>query len=164
MMASPRFSLALRWYALAAAILAVDQATKAVVLAHFAYGESLPALPFLSWTYACNTGVAFSLFEGFGSIFGVVAAVIAVYLAIELWRLKGGWLEGLAYSCVLGGALGNLTDRLLHGCVVDFVHVHYGWFNFPVFNAADSAITVGAAAWIGLVALDFKRAKAAPTT
>ena len=157
-----RAPTALRWYALAAGILAVDQATKAVVLAHFAYGESTRVLPFLSWTYACNTGVAFSLFQGFGSIFGVVAALIAAYLAIEIWRLKVGWLEGMAYACVLGGALGNLADRLLHGCVVDFVHVHYGWFNFPVFNAADSAITVGAAAWIGLVALDFKRPKAEP--
>ena len=157
-----RAPTALRWYALAAGILAVDQATKAVVLAHFAYGESVRVLPFLSWTYACNTGVAFSLFQGFGSVFGVVAALIAAYLAIEIWRLKVGWLEGMAYACVLGGALGNLADRLLHGCVVDFVHVHYGWFNFPVFNAADSAITIGAAAWIGLVALDFKRPRREP--
>ena len=161
-MPSSRITSALRWYALAGGILAVDQATKAVILAHFAYGESVAVLPFLFWTHACNTGVAFSLFEGFGSIFGVVAAVISAYLAIEIWRLKVGWLEGTAYACVLGGALGNLADRLLHGCVVDFVHVHYGWFNFPVFNVADSAITIGAVAWIGLVALDFKRPKAEP--
>lgn len=151
---------ALAWYGLAAAVLVLDQLAKGVVTAHLDYGESIPALPFLAWTFACNTGVAFSLFEGFSAAFAVVAAVVAAYLAFEIWRWKSGWVEGAAYACVLGGALGNLTDRVLHGCVVDFVHVRYDWFNFPVFNVADSAITIGAAAWIGLVLLDMKRAGA----
>lgn len=151
------------WYALAAAILALDQLAKRVATMHLDYGESIAALPFLAWTFACNTGVAFSLFEGFSAAFAVVAAVVAAYLAFEIWRWRGSWVEGAAYACVLGGALGNMTDRVLHGCVVDFVHVRYDWFNFPVFNVADSAITIGAAAWIVLVLLDLKRAGDAGT-
>ena len=155
------------WYALAAGILALDQLTKGVATAYLDYGESVAALPFLAWTFACNTGVAFSLFEGFSSAFAVVAVVVGAYLAFEIWRWRGGGtrglVEGAAYACVLGGALGNLTDRLLHGCVVDFVHVRYDWFNFPVFNVADSAITIGAAAWIGLVLLDIKGGAGAPS-
>ena len=150
----------IRWYALAALVVVLDQATKWVVLELLAFGESVPALPFLAWTRTCNTGVAFSLFQGFSAGFAVLAALVSAYLAYEIWRCRGG-VEGAAYGLILGGALGNLVDRLLHGCVVDFVHVHYGWFNFPVFNVADSAITVGAALWIGLVVLESKRKKAA---
>ncbi len=137
-----------RWYALAAATAGVDQAAKWVAVALLAPNHSVPALPFLSWTFACNTGAAFSLFQGFSAWLGWLALLVAAYLAVEIWRWRQGLLEGLAYGLVLGGAIGNLVDRLLHGCVVDFVHLHYGWFNFPVFNVADSAITVGAACWI----------------
>ena len=137
-----------RWYALAAATAGIDQAAKWVAVALLAPNHSVPALPFLSWTFACNTGAAFSLFQGFGAWLGWLALLVAAYLVVEIWRSRQGLLEGLAYALVLGGAVGNLVDRLLHGCVVDFVHVHYGWFNFPVFNVADSAITVGAACWI----------------
>ncbi len=144
----------IRWYALAAVVVALDQATKWTVLAQLDYGRSIPVLPFLFWTHTCNTGVAFSLFQGFGSFFAVVAVLVAAYLAFEIWRWRSGLVEGTAYGLILGGALGNLADRLLHGCVVDFVHVYYGWFNFPVFNLADSAITLGAACWIWLVVMD----------
>lgn len=137
-----------RWYALAAATVGIDQAAKWVAVALLAPGYSVPALPFLSWTFACNTGAAFSLFQGFSVWLGWLALLVAAYLAVEIWRWRHGPLEGLAYGLVLGGAVGNLVDRMLHGCVVDFVHVHYGWFNFPVFNVADSAITIGAACWI----------------
>ena len=151
----------IRWYALAALVVVLDQASKWLVLQTLAFGESVPALPFLAWTRTCNTGVAFSLFQGFSAGFAVLAAVVSAYLAYEIWRSRGSRAEGAAYGLILGGALGNLVDRLLHGCVVDFVHVHYGWFNFPVFNVADSAITIGAAVWVGLVVLESKRKKAA---
>ena len=137
-----------RWYALAAATVALVQAAKWVAVALLAPNHSVAALPFLSWTFACNTGAAFSLFQGFGTWLGWLALLVAAYLVVEIWRWRRGLAEGLAYGLVLGGAVGNLVDRLLHGCVVDFVHVHYGWFNFPVFNVADSAITIGAACWI----------------
>ena len=150
----------MRWYALAAAVVALDQASKWTVLAQVEYGRSIPVLPFLYWTHTCNTGVAFSMFQGYGSIFALVAVVVAAYLAFEIWRWRSGLAEGAAYGLILGGALGNLADRLQHGCVVDFVHVYYGWFNFPVFNVADSAITLGAASWIGFVVIESIRGAA----
>ena len=143
------------WYALAAAVLAADQASKRVALDNLVFGASVDVLPFLSWTLTCNTGAAFSMLQGYGWLLAVVAAVVSAYLAFEIWRMasttRGFRLEGLAYSLIMAGALGNLVDRLTRACVVDFVHVHYGWFNYPVFNVADSAITVGAAVWIGLL-------------
>ncbi len=147
----------IRWYALAAGILALDQATKWLALDNLNLGISIPVLPFLSWTLACNKGAAFSLFQDFGGLLGVIAAAISAYLIFEIWRLRGGWLEGASYSLILAGALGNLADRLQHACVIDFVHVHYGWFNFPVFNVADSAITLGAAGWIWLLLVSARR-------
>ena len=149
-----------RWYVLAAGVLALDQVTKAIAMRTLTEGYSVDVLPFLYWTLTYNTGAAFSLFEGLGGVIAVIAAGVSVYLIIEIWRLREGWLEGAAYGLILAGALGNLTDRLRHGQVVDFVHVHYDWFNFPVFNVADSAITVGAAAWIWLLIMDMRSGSA----
>ena len=163
-MASPRpsaglaFDTAWHWYAVALAVVAADQAAKWVAVALLAPNGTVAVLPFLSWTFACNTGAAFSLFQGFSGLLAALAAVVAIYLAVAIWRWRHGWLEAVAYTLVLGGAVGNLADRLLHGCVVDFVHVHYGWFNFPVFNVADSAITVGVACWIGSILLGSRTA------
>ncbi|MCY3838328.1 MAG: signal peptidase II [Gammaproteobacteria bacterium] len=165
----------IRWYLLAAGVLALDQATKWIALGQLERGMSVDVLPFLSWTLTCNTGAAFSMFQGYSWVFAVAAVAVSAFLIFEIWRLprnerereprgrpgfgalRSGWLEGASYGLVLAGALGNLTDRLIHECVVDFIHVHYGWFNFPVFNVADSAITVGAAGWIGLLAEDMFR-------
>ena len=167
----------IRWYFLAAGVLALDQATKWIALGHLERGMSIDVLPFLSWTLTCNTGAAFSMFQGYSWVFAVAAVAVSAFLIFEIWRLprngregehgdvalKSGWLEGMSYGLVLAGALGNLTDRLIHECVVDFIHVHYGWFNFPVFNVADSAITVGAAGWIGLLAVDMFRRRTRPS-
>lgn len=146
-----------RWFVLAAGVLALDQATKWMAMRSLTEGFSVHVLPFLSWTLTFNTGAAFSLFEGFGGVIAIVAVAVSGYLIVEIWRLREGWLQGAAYGLILAGALGNLTDRLLHGEVVDFVHVHYGWFNFPVFNVADSAITIGAAGWIWLLIVDARQ-------
>ena len=148
-----------RFYVLAAGVLALDQATKWTALGLLTPGRSIDVLPFLSWTLTFNTGAAFSLFQGFGAVIAVIAAAVSVYLIVEIWRLREASLEGVAYALILAGALGNLTDRLLHGKVVDFVHVHYGWFNFPVFNVADSAITLGAATWIWLLLAEARRSR-----
>ena len=150
----------IRWYFLAAGVLALDQSTKWIALGALDRGTSIDVLPFLSWTLTCNTGAAFSMFQGYSWVFAVAAVAVSAFLIFEIWRLRSGWLEGASYGLVLAGALGNLTDRLIHECVVDFIHVHYGWFNFPVFNVADSAITVGAAGWIGLLVVDMLRRRA----
>lgn len=161
----------IRWYFLAAGVLLLDQATKRIALQVLDQGMSIQVLPFLSWTHACNTGAAFSMFQGYGWAFAVAAVAVSAFLIVEIWRLadanrragaaKSVWLEGASYGLILAGALGNLADRLMHGCVVDFIHIHYGWFNFPVFNVADSAITVGAAGWIGLLVVDVFRRRVA---
>lgn len=152
------------WYALAAAVLAADQASKRVALDNLGFGESVDVLPFLSWTLTCNTGAAFSMLQGYGWLFAAVAAVVSLYLAFEIRRLASAAagsfrLEGTACALIMAGALGNLVDRLTRACVVDFVHVHYGWFNYPVFNVADSAITVGATLWIWLLLFRDKRSR-----
>ena len=155
---------ALCWYGLAALVLAADQATKELALENLSPGVSVPVLPVLSWTLTCNEGAAFSILQGFGWLLGAVAAVVSGYLAFEIWRLgranRGRGFEGTACALIMAGALGNLVDRVTHECVVDFVHVHYGAFSYPVFNVADSAITVGAAAWIAVMLLG-KKADAA---
>lgn len=140
------------WYALAVVVVAADQASKHVAGHLLAFGESVAVLPFLSWTLTCNQGAAFSLFQGFGWLLAVIAAAVSVYLAAVLWRLgaapAGQRAEGTAAALIMGGAIGNLVDRLTHACVVDFIHLHYAGFHYPVFNIADSAITVGAVVWI----------------
>lgn len=145
-------------------MLGADQLTKWVALGNMRFGESIELLPFFAWTLACNTGAAFSMFQGYGWVFGVVAVVVSAYLIYEIIRLPAGaLLEGTAYGLILAGALGNLADRLIRGCVVDFIHVRYGWFDFPVFNVADSAITVGAITWILAMLLEMRSQKAEPS-
>jgi len=139
----------LRWYAVAAAVLALDYATKAAVLAAFAPGEVRPLLPFFNLVLAFNTGAAFSFLAGAGGwqtfAFAAIAAIASVVVSVLIWRepRRRAYCAGLAL--ILGGALGNLHDRLVHGKVVDFLDVHaFGW-HWPAFNVADAGITVGAA-------------------
>lgn len=152
------------FYGFAAAVLAADQVSKRIALDQLRPGASVEVLPFLSWTLACNEGAAFSLFQGYGKVFAVVAVLVAAYLAYEIWRLAAPLVparrfrrEGTACALIMAGALGNLVDRVTRACVVDFVHLHYGWFNYPVFNVADSAITIGATLWICLLLFDRDR-------
>jgi signal peptidase II len=140
-----------RWLWLSVAVIALDQATKALILSAFRPGEEKALLPVLSLVLAFNPGAAFSFLAGATGwqrwLFTGVALAACVLM---LWLLRRGgsrWLSaGLAL--IIGGALGNLWDRLAIGTVVDFVLVHYGGWSFPAFNVADSAITVGAAALI----------------
>ncbi|UCE31928.1 MAG: lipoprotein signal peptidase [Burkholderiales bacterium] len=138
------------WLALAAALIALDQATKFAIERGFEYGERLPVLPGLfDLTLVYNRGAAFSFLAGadgwqrwFFTALGLVASVVIVWL---LRRHGSQRVFASALTLILGGALGNVIDRLLHGHVVDFLLVyHQGWY-WPAFNVADSAITVGAA-------------------
>jgi signal peptidase II len=140
-----------RWLWLSAAVIVLDQASKEVILHTFRQGEEMVLLPVLSLILAFNPGAAFSFLAGAtGWQRWLFAAVALAACALMLWLLRRGgsrWLCG-GLALIIGGALGNLWDRLTIGTVVDFVLVHYGRWSFPAFNVADSAITLGAAALI----------------
>ena len=142
-------------YALALVILGIDQLTKTLSVWLLDRGAEVEVLPFLSWKLVYNTGAAFSMFaDASWSRWGlsILAAVFSVFLANEIRKLERGALwYGIACACILAGAVGNLVDRVRLGSVIDFVFVHYEAFRFPVFNVADSAVTVGAAIWIALM-------------
>ncbi|HQU50057.1 MAG TPA: signal peptidase II [Casimicrobiaceae bacterium] len=136
-----------RWIALAAAIVVVDQVTKAAIQSTLEPGEAIAVLPILSIVLVFNTGAAFSFLAGGDGwqrwLFSGIAIAAAVFI---LWLIRQGggrvYLAGLAL--ILGGAIGNLVDRLLLGHVVDFILVHWRDWSYPAFNVADSAITIGA--------------------
>lgn len=136
------------WLALAAVVIVLDQLTKAVIVQRFELGDSVYVLPFFNLVRWHNTGAAFSFLAGaagwqrwFFVVLGIGASALIVWM---LRRHAGQTLFCLAVSLVLGGALGNVIDRLMHGHVVDFVQVHWAGWAFPAFNVADSAITLGA--------------------
>ncbi len=145
----------LPWLALALLVFLLDQLTKTLILGSFQLGDSHTVTSFFNIVRVHNAGAAFSFLAGasgwqrwFFVGLGLVATVFIV------WMLKqhgGQRLFSLALSLVLGGALGNVIDRLLHGHVIDFLQFHWNWLAplfaggyFPSFNIADSAITVGA--------------------
>jgi len=140
-----------RWYWLALLTIGVDIATKLWAVSQFRYGPPLQIVPgFLQFTYAENTGAAFSFLADAGGwqrwLFGLIALGFSALVSLWLWRLPAHkrW-EPFALGLILGGALGNLWDRVELGYVRDFISVYYGSWSFPVFNVADMAISVGAA-------------------
>ncbi|MDY0050751.1 MAG: signal peptidase II [Halothiobacillaceae bacterium] len=140
----------LRWLWLAVFVLILDQISKWAATAWLSYAEPVPVMPLLNMTLLHNTGAAFSFLASAGGwqrwFFTLIALAISIVLVIWLWRLPARErLTGAALALVLGGALGNLIDRVLYGYVVDFIDVYYGSWHWPAFNIADSAITVGVA-------------------
>jgi signal peptidase II len=142
----------LPWLGLALILLIADQFTKVLILGYYQLGESTYVAPFFNIVRAHNTGAAFSflaaasgwqrwLFTGIG----VAATLFILYL---LRTHPGQKLFSFALACILGGAVGNVIDRVLYGYVVDFLQFHWAGWYFPAFNVADSAITVGAACLI----------------
>ena len=141
-MKSPRSTSVL--LAIAALTLLTDQLTKYLAMTRLApigIWAPIPSLAHIfTFTYTTNTGVAFGLFKDLGPIFvGVAVVVIAAIVIYQQQVPEGAWLVRLALGLQLGGAAGNLVDRLRLGHVVDFIHLHF----WPVFNVADSAIVVG---------------------
>ncbi|EGH00229.1 Lipoprotein signal peptidase [gamma proteobacterium IMCC2047] len=137
------------WLWLSVVVVVLDQLTKYLASANLEYGRPVELLPVFDLTLLHNTGAAFSFLAGAGGwqrwLFALLAAVVSVVLVVWLKRLKAHetWLA-IALALVLGGALGNLYDRVVLGYVVDFISVHYQRYYFPAFNLADSGITVGA--------------------
>ncbi len=137
------------WLPVSLAVIALDQLSKQWMLHAFSPGESLPVTGFFNLILMFNTGAAFSFLSAAGGWQGAFFAAIAVVAsAVILYLLRKDYrrtLFSLALSLILGGALGNLIDRLLLGHVVDFLDFHYAGYHWPAFNVADSAITAGAA-------------------
>jgi signal peptidase II len=136
-----------RWLAIAGAVLLLDLATKAWITSAFRYGESREVTPFFNLVLVHNQGAAFSFLAEAGGwqrwFFTAIAVAISIVLLVVLRRPHNAW-AGSGMALVLGGAIGNLVDRVRLGEVVDFVQVHAAGYYFPAFNVADSAITVGA--------------------
>jgi signal peptidase II len=145
-----RQSGALIWLLLSALLIALDQWTKHIVLQVLQEGVPVAVIDgWLNWMLAYNTGAAFSFLADAGGWqrwgFSLLAVVISAVLAVWLARTpRRDWLTALPLALVIGGALGNLIDRLRFGHVVDFIQVYHRDWAFPAFNVADSAISVGA--------------------
>lgn len=147
----PAVPNALAWLWLSALVIALDQASKLYFLSILELGG--PAIPvidgFWEWKLAYNYGAAFSFLAGAGGwqrwFFTALALGISGLLVYWLRRMpRGYWVEALPFALIIGGAIGNLIDRVRFGYVVDFIHWYWRDFSWPVFNIADSAIVAGA--------------------
>ena len=143
-------SRAFMWYALALVVVIVDQWTKWLAETKLTFHDPVPVIePFLNWTLAYNYGAAFSFLADAGGwqkwFFSGLALLMSLVLILYLIKApRKATLLSLGLALVLGGAVGNLIDRLLHGHVIDFIHVHYAdaW-HYPIFNIADIGISLG---------------------
>ena len=134
-------------------IIALDQWTKYLASTELSYGLPVEILPVFNFTLQHNTGAAFSFLADAGGwqrwFFAIISALVSIVLVVWLSRLRADQSLMIAsLSCILGGAVGNLWDRLMLGYVVDFISVHYETAYFPTFNVADMAISIGAALMI----------------
>lgn len=153
-----------KYYFLSLILVIADQLTKMMVLGSLKLYESIEITSFFSLTHVHNYGAAFSFLadeDGWQQYFLVSISVIAS-IAIILWMSKTSTKQPyklIALSLILSGAIGNLIDRAVFGFVIDFINLHYQDFYWPVFNVADTAITLGV---ILLLLVDFKLDKAKP--
>ncbi|TAJ78366.1 MAG: lipoprotein signal peptidase [Gallionellaceae bacterium] len=138
-----------KWLGASALVIVLDQLSKLWISSHFAYGESYTVTGFFNLVLAHNTGASFGMLNDAGGwqrwLFSAIAVAAAVWI---IWLLRKHQQEKLfciALALILGGALGNLIDRLMYGYVVDFLDFHWNGHHFAAFNVADSAINIGAA-------------------
>jgi signal peptidase II len=140
----------IRWLWISLLVMAVDQLSKLWIERTMVLGDSFVVLPILDIVRAHNTGAAFSFLADAGGwqrwAFSLLAVGVSIALVFWMRRLALATQGLLAFglALILGGAIGNVIDRIEHGYVVDFVHAHWGLHSFPAFNVADSAITIGA--------------------
>jgi signal peptidase II len=138
-----------RWLLISVVVIVLDQLSKAAISNHFVYGENLAVLPFFNLLLAHNTGAAFSFLSDAGGLqrwlFSIIAIIASVWIIWLLRKHQSQKLFCFALAFILGGALGNLIDRIAYGYVVDFLDFYWGYYHFAAFNLADSAITCGAA-------------------
>ena len=136
------------WFGLAGLVVVLDQFSKWIVLNHVEFGQTIYVAPFWNWVLTYNPGAAFSFLADQPGwqrwLFTVLALAVSGWIALELRRHPGQKLLSLALALIMGGALGNVIDRIRFGAVVDFIQWHVAGYYWPAFNVADSAITVGA--------------------
>lgn len=140
------------WLGLALILLIADQFTKVLILGYYRLGDSTPVTSFFNIVRVHNPGAAFSFLASAGGwqrwFFTTIGVAAAIFI---IWMLRSHHQQRLfafALACILGGAIGNVIDRVLYGYVVDFLDFHWRGWHFPAFNIADSAITIGACALI----------------
>lgn len=147
------------WLGLAAAIVLLDQFTKVLILGNYQLGDGTPVTSFFNIIRAHNTGAAFNFLASAGGwqrwLFTGIGVAAAGFIVWMLRSHPGQKLFAFALACILGGAVGNVIDRLLHGYVVDFLDFHWSFLaglfpggHFPAFNVADAGISIGAACLI----------------
>ena len=138
----------LPWLGLALIIFIADQFTKVLILGYYQLGDATYVTSFFNVVRVHNSGAAFSFLANAGGwqrwFFTGIGIAATIFIVWMLRAHAGQKLFSFALSCILGGAVGNVVDRLLHGYVVDFLDFHYAGWHFPAFNIADSAITIGA--------------------
>jgi len=158
---------ALSWLALSATLIVLDQISKFWALSTLTYQRPVAVIEgFWNWTLVYNFGAAFSFLHDAGGwqkwLFSILAVVISVVLGVWLSRTpRADWRTALPFALVIGGALGNLIDRVRFGYVVDFVQWYWNGYYWPVFNIADSAISVGAVLLV-LLSLSARKDEASP--
>tara|TARA_B110000259_G_scaffold22562_1_gene23185 strand:+ start:2064 stop:2540 length:477 start_codon:yes stop_codon:yes gene_type:complete len=138
-----------RWYVVAIFLLIADQLAKYTITQNFLYGEYINIFPGLDFTLVHNTGAAFSFLSDAGGwqrwLFLIISLAASIVLIVWLYRLKASqFFLSTSLALILGGALGNLYDRIFLGYVIDFIDFYYGIYHWPVFNIADASITLGA--------------------
>ena len=160
---SKSFTAMVPWLGLALLIFLADQFTKVLILGYYKLGDATYVTSFFNVVRVHNSGAAFSFLANAGGwqrwFFTGIGIVAAVFI---VWMLKshpGQKLFSFALACILGGAIGNVVDRTLHGYVVDFLDFHVAGWHFPAFNVADSGITIGAVCLILDEILRVRRAR-----
>jgi signal peptidase II len=150
----------LPWLGIALILFIADQFTKVLILGYYRLGDTTTITSFFNIVRAHNTGAAFSFLAAASGwqrwLFTGIAVAAVIFIIWMLRTHPGQKLFCLSLACILGGAVGNLVDRLLHGYVVDFLQFHYAGWYFPAFNIADSGITLGA---IGLIVDELRRVR-----
>lgn len=129
------------YFVLAFVVFLLDQGTKYIITKDLHLYQVIKALPFFNLVHYRNVGSAFGMFKGMGNLFFILVSTAAI-AAVSIMIVKDND-NGLGFSLVLGGAAGNLADRIAHGYVVDFLEFYLGNFYWPAFNVADSALTAG---------------------
>ncbi|MDX1454728.1 MAG: signal peptidase II [Gammaproteobacteria bacterium] len=156
------------WLVLSAIIVVLDQLTKTLITWEMQLFDEIPLLPILNLKLLYNEGAAFSFLADAGGwqrwFFIVLGTAVSVFIMIWLRKLPKDqtWMLPLSLALILGGALGNVIDRVIHGHVIDFIDFYYGNWHFPAFNVADIAISIGAFFFILDTALDIHESGSRP--